>query len=56
MAYGCGTGLDRDAPAFTKRHLDRAALPTMGQMLDDQIGSDAPMETQDEMRRHALDL
>jgi PPOX class probable FMN-dependent enzyme len=35
----------------------RSALPTMGQMINDQTGIDTPAETQDEMaRRYAADL
>lgn len=39
------------------RHVDRAVLPSMGQMLSDQIGDDAPVETQAQMlARYAADL
>ena len=47
----------RSALWDAERHLDRAALPTMGQMLKDQIGGDIPAESQEEMvRRYAQDL
>lgn len=37
--------------------VSRNALPTMGQMIKDQIGTDAPAETQEEMlARYAADL
>ena len=38
-------------------HVPRSAMPTMGQMIGDQTGVDAPPETQEEMvRRYASDL
>ena len=53
----CAKALMRSSLWDTERHLDRAALPTMGQMLKDQIGGDAPAETHAEMlRRYAEDL
>ena len=37
--------------------VERSVLPTMGQMLNNQIGVDAPAETEDEMRaRYASEL
>ena len=39
------------------RHLPRSALPTMGEMLKDQIGDDGPAESQEQMlARYAADL
>jgi len=38
-------------------HVPRSAMPTMGQMLNDQTGIQTPAETQEEMvRRYAPDL
>ena len=38
-------------------HVDRSVLPTTGEMLREQTGSDAPPETQDAMReRYRNDL
>jgi PPOX class probable FMN-dependent enzyme len=38
-------------------HVPRSAMPTMGQMLNDQTGIETPPETQEEMaRRYAPDL
>ena len=38
-------------------HVPRSAMPTMGQMLNDQTGIQTPPETQEEMvRRYAPDL
>jgi hypothetical protein len=37
--------------------IDRALLPTLGQMLNDQTGGKIPMETHEEMvKRYAPDL
>ena len=53
----CAKALMRSDLWNAERHVDRAALPTMGQMLKDQIGGDAPAETHAEMlRRYAEDL
>ena len=53
----CAKALMRSSLWDAERQIDRAALPTMGQMLKDQIGGDAPAETQAEMvRRYAEDL
>ena len=53
----CAKALMRSSLWDAERHLDRTALPTMGQMLKDQIGGDAPAETRAEMvRRYAEDL
>jgi hypothetical protein len=39
------------------RHIDRATLPTMGEMLNEQTGTQAPPETREEMlERYARDL
>ena len=41
----------------SERHLERAALPTMGEMINDQLGAQGPAESQEEMlRRYAADL
>ena len=45
----CAKALMRSALWNPARHLDRAALPSMGEMLKDQIGGDLPAETQAEM-------
>jgi hypothetical protein len=38
-------------------HVDRATLPTIGQMLNDQTGMQVPNESREEMaRRYAPDL
>ena len=53
----CAKALMRSSLWDAERQIARAALPTMGQMLKDQIGGDASLETQDEMlRRYRLDL
>ena len=53
----CAKALMRSSLWDAERHLDRTALPTMGQMLKDQIGGDVPAESQEEMlRRYAQDL
>jgi uncharacterized protein len=39
------------------RHINRQAMPSLGEMLKDQIGGDTPAETQAEMlKRYAQDL
>jgi uncharacterized protein len=39
------------------RHINRQTLPSLGEMLKDQIGGDTPAETQAEMlARYAQDL
>ena len=53
----CAKALMRSDLWNAERHVDRAALPTMGQMLKDQIGGEAPAETHAQMvRRYAEDL
>ena len=53
----CAKALMRSALWNPARHIDRAALPSMGEMLKDQIGGDLPAETQAEMlARYAEDL
>lgn len=53
----CAKALMRSALWDPARRLERAALPTMGQMIKDQIGGDAPAETQEQMlARYAQDL
>ena len=53
----CAKALMRSDLWNVERHVGRATLPSMGQMLKDQIGGDAPPETQDEMvRRYTEDL
>ena len=40
-----------------RRHVDRASLPSMGEMMRDQIGGDLPAETQEQMLlRYRADL
>jgi len=53
----CAKALMRSALWDATRHMDRATLPSMGEMLKDQIGSDIPAETQAQMLvRYAVDL
>lgn len=53
----CAKALMRSKLWDASRHLDRAALPSMGEMLRDQIGGDIPAETQEQMlARYAVDL
>lgn len=53
----CAKALMRSALWDTTRHVDRATLPSMGEMLKDQIGGDIPAETQAQMLvRYAVDL
>ena len=53
----CAKALMRSALWDPARHIDRAALPSMGEMLKDQIGGDIPAETQAQMLvRYAVDL
>ena len=53
----CAKALMRSNLWDATRHIDRAALPSMGEMLKDQIGGDIPAETQAQMRaRYAVDL
>jgi len=53
----CAKALMRSRLWDASRHLDRAALPSMGEMMRDQIGGDIPAETQAQMlQRYAQDL
>jgi len=53
----CGKALMRSALWDASRHMDRAAMPSMGEMMKDQIGGDIPSETQAQMLvRYAQDL
>ncbi len=53
----CAKALMRSALWDAGRHIDRASLPSMGEMLRDQIGGDMPAETQAQMlARYAVDL
>jgi len=53
----CAKALMRSALWDATRHVDRATLPSMGEMLKDQIGGDIPAETQAQMlARYAMDL
>jgi hypothetical protein len=53
----CAKALMRSALWDGTRHIDRAAMPSMGEMMKDQIGGDIPCETQAEMlARYAKDL
>jgi PPOX class probable FMN-dependent enzyme len=53
----CAKALMRSKLWDPSRHPPRSALPTMGEMLKDQIGDGAPAETQAEMlARYAADL
>ena len=53
----CAKALMRSALWDPTRHVDRASLPSMGEMLRDQMGGDIPAETQAQMlARYAIDL
>jgi len=53
----CAKALMRSALWDASRHVDRAVMPSMGEMLKAQIGGDIPAETQAEMlARYAKDL
>lgn len=53
----CAKALMRSKLWGTEYRVDRAALPTMGQMLNDQTGAQAPAETQEQMvARYQADL
>ena len=45
----CGKALMRSALWDPAAQIERASLPSMGQMLKDQISTDKPAETQEEM-------
>jgi PPOX class probable FMN-dependent enzyme len=53
----CGKALMRSALWDASRHVARTVLPSMGEMMKDQIGGDIPAETQEQMLlRYAQDL
>lgn len=53
----CAKALMRSKLWSPELHLPRAELPTMGQMLKDQVGGDEPVETQEQMvARYAGEL
>lgn len=53
----CAKALMRSHLWDATRQLDRAGLPSMGEMMRDQIGGDLPAETQEQMlARYAADL
>ena len=53
----CAKALMRSALWDPARHVDRAVMPSMGQMLKDQIGGDLQVESQAQMlARYAADL
>ncbi len=53
----CAKALMRSKLWHDSTRIDRAVLPTMGRMINDQIGSDEPAESQEQMAaRYAVDL
>ena len=53
----CAKAMMRSRLWDASRHIDRAAMPSMGEMMKDQIGGDIPAETQEQMlARYAQDL
>lgn len=53
----CAKALMRSALWDVSRHVNRAVMPSMGEMLKEQIGGDIPAETQEQMLvRYAQDL
>ena len=53
----CAKALMRSRLWSVDSQIDRGLLPTLGQMINDQTGIDAPVETQEEMvRRYQRDL
>ena len=53
----CAKALMRSSLWDASRHINRQTMPSMGEMLKDQIGGDMPAETQAEMLvRYAVDL
>ncbi len=53
----CAKALMRSDLWNPSRHIERSVMPSMGEMLKDQIGGDIPAETQAEMlARYAKDL
>jgi PPOX class probable FMN-dependent enzyme len=53
----CGKALMRSALWDASRHVERSVMPSMGEMMKDQIGGDIAAETQEQMLlRYAADL
>lgn len=53
----CAKALMRSALWDASRHVERSVMPSMGEMMKDQIGGNIPCETQEEMlARYAKDL
>jgi PPOX class probable FMN-dependent enzyme len=53
----CAKALMRSNLWDATRHIDRAVMPSMGEMMKDQIGGDISAETQEQMLlRYAVDL
>ena len=53
----CAKALMRSRLWDASLHVDRSAMPSMGEMMKSQIGGDGPAETQEEMlARYAADL
>jgi uncharacterized protein len=53
----CAKALMRSRLWSVETQVERTLLPTIGRMISDQTGSDAPVETQEEMvRRYTQDL
>ena len=53
----CAKALMRSALWDASRHVPRSVMPSMGEMMKDQIGGDIPAETQEQMLlRYAQDL
>jgi len=53
----CAKALMRSRLWSPESHVDRSLLPTLGQMINDQTGIQAPAETQEEMvKRYSPDL
>jgi PPOX class probable FMN-dependent enzyme len=53
----CAKALMRSRLWDSGRQIDRALLPTIGEMINDQTGGNSPLETQEEMRkRYTPDL
>jgi hypothetical protein len=47
----CAKALMRSRLWDSGRQIDRALLPTIGEMINDQTGGNSPLETQEEMRK-----
>lgn len=53
----CAKALMRSSLWDATRHVARSVMPSMGEMMKDQIGGDIPAETQEQMLvRYAVDL